>query len=178
MDQMAAFFSTRCKTKRWTMDDQRLPPHFKHLKFSVASLLFLLVAEQHYVQVHSVQYKVCYYPHEKHRIPFLNATYALKDELDLLVEFRTTFLKSATADAIYREIVLDIRKIHPGFTGQGEWLNIYWKIPHKNEIELNFGSNFTLNGSGLESILTRHDRNYVSDHNRVHQQREFGAASQ
>ena len=107
----------------------------------------MLVAELHYVQVLSVQYKVYYYPHEKHRIPFLNATYALKDELDLLVEFRTTFLKSATADAIYREIVLDIRKIHPGFTGQGEWLNIYWKIPHKNEIELNFGSNFTLNGS-------------------------------
>ena len=104
----------------------------------------------------SVQYKVYYYPHEKHRIPFLDATYALKDELDLLVEFRTTFLKSATADAIYREIA---RKIHPGFKGQGEWSRIYRKIPRKNEIERqNFGSNFTLNGSGLESILTRHDR--------------------
>ena len=107
----------------------------------------------------SVQYKVYYYPHEKHRTPFLNATYALKDELDLLVDFRTTFLKSVTADAIYREIALEVRKIHPGFKGEGEWLKIYRKIARKNEIERqNFGSNFTLNGSGLESILTRHDR--------------------
>ena len=43
----------------------------------------------------------------------MNATYALKDELDLLVEFRTTFLKSATADAIYREIALEIQKNSP-----------------------------------------------------------------